>query len=477
MDTTPNLRLPYLMAAQAQKHVTHNEAIRALDALVQLSVSSRTLAAPPPTPTDGQRFIVAASPTGAWAGYSNAIAAWQDGAWAIFAPNEGWVAWINDEDKLVAWNGSSWVSFGGASVNPAALVGVNTSADTTNRLAVKSNAALFSHDDVTPGTGDMRVVYNKKAAANTASFLFQDGFSGRAEVGLTGDDNLHVKVSADGTTWFEALIIDRTTGIVTLPLTASRTVLTAARTYYVRTDGNDSNTGLTNSAGGAFKTVTKALSTAFSKLDLNGFDVTIQIVAGSYAENLSVTSPQVGAGRIILSGDTTTPANCTIAASGEGLYVKGAGTRVYVSGIKVTAGGFAALHADAGGQIEQLGRLEIGAVGGHQFVAEGTGKIYATGAIIISGGCAGAHLLSTNNGFIYTQGASWTITGTPTVGAFAQAGTGGVIYTFSNTFSGALNGQRYNASLNGVIQSNTGGNVNYFPGSGAGSTSTGGQYS
>ena len=65
MDTTPNLALPYILASQAQKHVTHNEAIRALDALVQISVKDRDLAAPPGAPAEGDRYIVAAAATGA----------------------------------------------------------------------------------------------------------------------------------------------------------------------------------------------------------------------------------------------------------------------------------------------------------------------------------------------------------------------------------------------------------------------------
>ena len=60
--------LPYLAAAQAQKHVTHNEALRRLDAVVQLAVLDATLAAPPASPDEGDRYIVAASATGAWAG-------------------------------------------------------------------------------------------------------------------------------------------------------------------------------------------------------------------------------------------------------------------------------------------------------------------------------------------------------------------------------------------------------------------------
>ncbi len=70
MDDTPNLGLPYIMAAQSQKHVTHNEAIRALDAMVQLAVLDRDLAAPPGSPAEGARYIVGGSPTGAWSGHA-----------------------------------------------------------------------------------------------------------------------------------------------------------------------------------------------------------------------------------------------------------------------------------------------------------------------------------------------------------------------------------------------------------------------
>ena len=80
---TPNLGLPYSLAAQSQKHVTHNEAIRALDAIVQLSVLDRDLAA-----ANGARYIVAVSPKGAWSGHAGDIAAYQDGAWAFYDPVE-----------------------------------------------------------------------------------------------------------------------------------------------------------------------------------------------------------------------------------------------------------------------------------------------------------------------------------------------------------------------------------------------------
>ncbi len=223
MDTSPNLGLPYIAAAQAQKHVTHNEAIRELDAIVHLAVLDRGLSTPPATPSHGDRYIVAAGGTGAWTGNDGKIAAYQDGAWMFYEPKEGWVAWIADESTLCAWDGAAWGAVGGSGaggVNPVPLVGVNTTADTTNRLAVKSDATLFSHDDVTPGSGDMRQKLNKAAAGNTVSQLYQTNFSGRAETGLTGDDNFHVKVSADGSAWHEAIVVDRTTGAVSMPNTS-----------------------------------------------------------------------------------------------------------------------------------------------------------------------------------------------------------------------------------------------------------------
>jgi hypothetical protein len=217
MDDTANLKLPYIVAAQAQKHVTHNEALRALDAIVQLMVLDKDLAAPPGSPAEGDRYIVAASPTGAWAGQAGKLAAFQDDAWAFYAPHEGWIAWIGDEAAPRAFDGSAWVAITGTTttVNPVAMVGVNATADATNRLSVSSPASLFNHE----GAGH-QVKINKAAPADTASLLFQTGFSGRAEYGLAGDDDFHVKVSPDGSTWHEAIVVDKDTGEVSFPNTS-----------------------------------------------------------------------------------------------------------------------------------------------------------------------------------------------------------------------------------------------------------------
>ncbi|WP_102957973.1 DUF2793 domain-containing protein [Mangrovicella endophytica] len=210
MDTTPHLALPYLFPAQAQKHLTVNEALQRLDAAVQLSVVTRSLASPPAEPPDGGRYIVAAGATDDWAGQAQHIAAWQEGAWTFLRPALGWRSFVADEGAFLRFDGAEWVAE--TSLNPAPLVGVNTLADEHNRLAVKSEAVLFDHQG-----GSHRLKLNKAAAADTASLLFQTGYGGRAEIGTAASDDLRVKVSPDGAAWKDALVVDRLSGAVRLP--------------------------------------------------------------------------------------------------------------------------------------------------------------------------------------------------------------------------------------------------------------------
>ena len=107
-DISTHLGLPYLLAAQAQKHVTHNEALRLLDAMVQLSVLDRTRTTPPVSPTDGDRHLVASGATGLWAGWDLNVAFWVDGVWLRLVPRQGWLVWIAAEQVFVVWNGSAW---------------------------------------------------------------------------------------------------------------------------------------------------------------------------------------------------------------------------------------------------------------------------------------------------------------------------------------------------------------------------------
>lgn len=107
-NESARLALPLLQAGQAQKELTHNEALTRLDIAVQPLVESATLASPPPSPVPGQCWIVAASPTGAWAGQVNAIAGWTEGGWRFVAPVMGMAAHVRDRGHAMAWDGTAW---------------------------------------------------------------------------------------------------------------------------------------------------------------------------------------------------------------------------------------------------------------------------------------------------------------------------------------------------------------------------------
>lgn len=207
-ETTSHLSIPLLFSNQAQKEITVNEALCRIDALLNAGAISRSVATPPVSPAAGDLYLVAASPTGVWSGHANHLA-YYDQIWRFIVPNEGLTLWVNNEDRLFSYNGTAWVQTAG-DAGAITQLGVNATADSTNRLSVKSPAVLFDHN----GT-DSRVKVSKAATANTASHLFQTNYSSRAEFGLTGDDNFHVKVSPDGTNWYEALVVDRSSGTVT----------------------------------------------------------------------------------------------------------------------------------------------------------------------------------------------------------------------------------------------------------------------
>ena len=361
-DATTHLLLPYILAAQAQKHVTHNEALRILDGLVQLSVIDRDLTASPVSPADGDRYIVGSGATGDWVGWDLNIALWNDGAWLRLPPRIGWRTWVEDEALLLVWTGAAWevvgepsdisdavfslvndtdptkkavfslsgistattrsytlpntsselailagtqtftgnktfsgtltasgtvtVSAASASIGTAtttATYGMGTGATTTgvtktvnlgtggasgsntvvnigsatagaggttvintpmvtfanavtqvgmpqanltaqllglggatadsyNRVSVNTPALLFNN----AGAG-IEATVNKAAAGNDAAFAFKTGFSARALIGLLGSDDFSFKVSPDGSTFFDAIRIDRTSGQVELP--------------------------------------------------------------------------------------------------------------------------------------------------------------------------------------------------------------------------------------------------------------------
>ncbi|MGR3467044.1 MAG: DUF2793 domain-containing protein [Shimia sp.] len=208
--SSSNLLLPLLAHGQAQAHITHNEALSKLDVLVQMTVEGLELQSPPGAPEDGACFGVGAPAQGAWAGHPNTIAHWLNGGWRFLTPQDGWRVWDRSANALMVHIGGQWVPV--LQVNNVPGLGIGTSFDATNALAVASPATLFTH-----AGDDHRMKINRAGAGDTASLLFQSNFSGRAEMGLAGDDAFRIKVSPDGATFHTGLAMRPKDGAVTVP--------------------------------------------------------------------------------------------------------------------------------------------------------------------------------------------------------------------------------------------------------------------
>lgn len=116
MTDTSRHHLPLLAAGQAQKEVTHNEAVLAIDRMLQLAVASRALAVAPAMPADGAIYIVAAAPSGAWLGHAGRLASHDGYGWSFTDPVQGCLAWIADETVFTvydgAWSQGGWPASG-----------------------------------------------------------------------------------------------------------------------------------------------------------------------------------------------------------------------------------------------------------------------------------------------------------------------------------------------------------------------------
>lgn len=213
MTATPKLELPLLAGAQAQKHITHNEALMALDAITHLGLKSRTLTIPPIERDEQAAYFVPDGAIGAFAGQDGRIAIFSDGNWSFRTPHAGWLAFVESESAALIWNGESWQDFGGGGgAGTSPVFGVNAVADETTRLVVSAHASLFTNE-----TDDHRLKINRASSSDTASVLFQTGFSASAELGLTRDTALHLRHSADGMAFHDAMVLDTVSGQVAFP--------------------------------------------------------------------------------------------------------------------------------------------------------------------------------------------------------------------------------------------------------------------
>jgi hypothetical protein len=241
--------------------------------------------------------------------------------------------------------------------------------------------------------------------------------------------------------------------------------LTASRTYYVRSDGNNANTGLANTSGGAFATIQGALD-AVAKIDTAGYAVTIQLGAtGTYA-GATLSQSFTGGGTVTILGSTGSASSYVISSS-----ITVARARLSVSGMKFTTTSSYGLIADASGYITISGACEFGANAVHMY-AQWDGHIYLNADITIAGS-ATVCFNAIGGKIIVTTSRTVTLTGTPAFSAaFAFADRQGYMLLYPVTYSGSATGKRYQSWQSGLITTYSG----TLPGDVAGTTATGGQY-
>ncbi len=200
---------------QTQKHVTHNEALRLLDGLVQLAVLERDLTAPPGSPADGDRYIVASGATGDRGGWDGSVAYWVDGAWMRLVPGPGWRAWRGFAAGVRR-----------VGLDRAAPAGTAEPVAARHRRhggckqSVRRNAQrrTLDREDRRRGRNRRSLLHHEQGDVGRRSRAHPaDGVRDQGTAWLFGSDKFRLAVSADGSSFFDGLIVDNTNGIVDQP--------------------------------------------------------------------------------------------------------------------------------------------------------------------------------------------------------------------------------------------------------------------
>ncbi len=261
----------------------------------------------------------------------------------------------------------------------------------------------------------------------------------------------------------------------------ARELLTAARTYYVRTDGVDTNTGLVNSATGAFLTIQNVIST----LDLGGYVATVQVADGTYTGGMVapyVTGGVVGDASVIVQGNSGTPGNVIVSVTSLNAvlaYATTGGTifKVKDMELRTTTGG-SCISAIGPTQL-RFENIRFGVCAGAHIYANSGALIWVSGNFSTVGNAV-QHYVADHNSCISLNGYTDTYSGTLTFSsANAVASSGAVLAAEGATQTvaggGSVTATRYLAQINGAIVTG-GAGANFFPGNVAGSSPTGGQY-
>lgn len=176
-DVTPRLGLPYVVAAQAQKHIPINESLARLDGLVQLAVESRSVSVQPVSPVSGGVWIAA------WPGPpAGTLMRFEAGAWEALTPAEGVLAWVKDENQMVAFDGAAWTPL---SATFRSTIAAQTPNLANTRLEVLEQEVTVSGASTTtsiaiPSRAIVLAVSTRTTVAVTGAASYNCGVSGEA---------------------------------------------------------------------------------------------------------------------------------------------------------------------------------------------------------------------------------------------------------------------------------------------------------
>ena len=259
-----------------------------------------------------------------------------------------------------------------------------------------------------------------------------------------------------------------TLGLASVP----REVLTANRTYYVRTDGSDSNNGLANSSGGAFLTIQKAIDVVAATLDLGIYSVTISVANGTYTGQIALKSLTTAGGIVTITGNISTPANVVITSASHTVVLPGPISGTYkFEGVRgaSSGGNFMALYNKC---YVQLGVFELGACAIRGIEAMFDAHVQLLNNFSVVGDIPYWVFRTALFGVIDISTLTLTHSGTRThTSGFAVAESGGLINAWGMTISGSFTGKNYDVNTGGGMTL-AGGGTSYFGGSVAGTVTS-----
>lgn len=255
----------------------------------------------------------------------------------------------------------------------------------------------------------------------------------------------------------------------------AREKLTANRSYYVRSDGNDSNDGMANTSAGAFLTIQKAVDTV-AALDLSIYDVTIWAGATTWTAGTTLKT-LIGAGQCLIRGinsdSTSTVISTTNASCFSGTYV--GQYRFEYMKLQTTTSG-RCLQATGGGAVLRYANLNFGACAQAHVSAASGAYVDAVNSSNTISGSAAVHAEAYDSSTVRLSLSTVTLSGTPAFSSgFIAAGRAASVLAVSMTISGSATGPRYSTDTNAVILVNGAGET-YLPGNSAGVKTNGGQY-